>query len=378
MDGDETLAVMPLYIKEHSWGEYVFDWSWAQAVEQAGGQYYPKLVTASPMTPCVGPRLLWAREQKPEVMVAQALKAVQERAEQIDASSWHLLFPMPSEARLFELAGCSLRTGVQFHWFNANWKDFGDMTEAFTARQRKNIRRERKRSSPQAVEWREVPGTQMSEEVSETLYHFYQLTHIKRMRQGYLTREFFHALPKALGDRWLAQLCLLDGKPMAGATLFRAPASQGFSCESASPVGQLCSGETEANSNEANEASWKGGSLYGRHWGCYREYRDMHFETCYYRGQDMCLRDGMARFDAGAQGQHKLRRGFIPIPTYSAHWLRDERLASAVADFCEKEAQELESYHRACQEHTPYASHSRDKADFRLLEPHQRRWAAWV
>ena len=115
MDGDETLAVMPLYIKEHSWGEYVFDWSWAQAVEQAGGQYYPKLVTASPMTPCVGPRLLWAREQKPEVMVAQALKAVQERAEQIDASSWHLLFPMPSEARLFELAGCSLRTGVQFH-----------------------------------------------------------------------------------------------------------------------------------------------------------------------------------------------------------------------------------------------------------------------
>lgn len=354
--GDATVAVMPLYAKTHSWGEYVFDWQWADAWERAtGSPYYPKLVTAIPMTPCVGPRLLVAPGLDPALAAAAALRAVQGLAENIGASGWHLLFPLASELAWWEGQQLSYRRGQQFQWFRRGADTFDDYLGAFTARQRKTIRRERRLVQSEGFAWRFLSGGEMDEGEREALWHFYQLTYLRRGRAGYLSRQYFERAPQVLGDRFRGLLCYRDGKPVAGAVLY-AGQGAGQGAEAGGAPG--CS------------------TLYGRHWGCYEEYDQLHFEACYYRGIEACLERGWQRFDSGVQGEHKLRRGFIPVPTVSAHWIRDERLRRGVHDFCRAESRGVASYGRACAKFLPFNAEHLGFGSWDSLEPSARCWFA--
>jgi predicted N-acyltransferase len=309
-EGGAIIAVMPLYLKSHSYGEYVFDWSWAEAWQRSGLRYYPKLLTAIPFTPATGPRLCCAPGQDIGTTWSLALAAVQDLARRQGFSSWHLLFPDPAAADYLQPAGLSRRTATQFHWFNRGYGDFDDFLAGFTSRKRKSLRRERRRVTEQDLEMRTLAGAAIGERDWARFHQFYQLTYAKRSGHGgYLTREFFTRTAPALGDQVIMVQALERGEVVAAALYFR-------------------SGDT----------------LYGRYWGCLREYDSLHFETCYYQGIEFCIANGLRRFDPGAQGEHKIQRGFEPVQTCSMHWIADPRLADAVADFTRREARHTAAY----------------------------------
>ncbi len=319
-DAVGILAVMPLYLKSHSYGEYVFDWSWADAWQRSGLSYYPKLVSAIPFTPATGPRLCMRPDANAEATWATALQAIRQLASRQEISSWHLLFPEEKVASRLLQAGLHRRTATQFHWLNRGYDCFDDFLAEFTSRKRKNLRRERARVAEQGIVLKTLHGTDIGTQHWRQFHRFYQLTYAKRSGHGgYLTEAFFTETAPRLGDQVIMVLAYLEGHAVAGALYFR-------------------SADT----------------LYGRYWGCEREYDCLHFEACYYQGIEYCIKHGLSRFDPGAQGEHKIQRGFRPVPTWSNHWIADPRLSAAVGDFTRSEAVHNEAYLRQASTLLPF------------------------
>ncbi|MFK7976038.1 MAG: GNAT family N-acetyltransferase [Halioglobus sp.] len=313
-------AVMPLYLKSHSYGEYVFDWSWADAWRQSGLEYYPKLLTAIPFTPATGPRLCCAAGHDEEAMWQAALQAIQTFATERGLSSWHLLFPKQNVSERLLEQGLPRREATQFHWFNEGFSTFDDFLGTFNSRKRKSLKRERRRVEEQGLTLKTMTGEELEPRHWEQFYHFYQMTYGKRSGHGgYLTQAFFLETAAAMGQSVIMVLAYKDERAVAGALYFRSD-----------------------------------DTLYGRYWGCEREYDCLHFEACYYQGIEYCIANGLKRFDPGAQGEHKIQRGFKPIATWSNHWIADPQLSAAVGDFTRREAQHNTAYQESAATLLPF------------------------
>jgi predicted N-acyltransferase len=295
-DGRPT-AVAPAYAKSHSQGEYVFDHAWADAWERAGGSYYPKLQVAAPFTPVPGPRLLLRDDTAAPALIA-AIEAV---VRQHDLSSAHATFVEEEQLPLFEAAGWLVREGTQFHWMNRGYARFDDFLDGLASRKRKAIRKERA-AAVEGLTIRHLSGDAIGAREWDAFWTFYQDTGSRKWGRPYLTRSFFPLLGQALGDKVLLILAERDGVPIAGALNL---------------VGE--------------------DALYGRYWGCTEDVPFLHFELCYYQAIDAAIARGLSRVEAGAQGEHKLARGYEPVPTWSTHFLPDPNFRRAVADFLERE-----------------------------------------
>ena len=286
-------AAAPLYGKTHSQGEYVFDHGWAEAWERAGGQYYPKIQLAAPFSPVQGPRLLLR-----EPTLASALIAgIESLVESNDLSSAHATFIEPAQVPLFEAAGWLIREDSQFHWINRGYRDFDDFLSSLSSAKRKNIRKERARAV-EGLEIVHLTGRDLKESHWDAFWHFYQDTGSRKWGRPYLTRAFFSMLGESMADRVLLMLAQRHGRPIAGAL------------------------------NLIGEEA-----LYGRYWGCADDVPNLHFELCYYQAIEVAIALGLSRVEAGAQGGHKLARGYGPEPTYSAHFLPNASFRRAVAEF---------------------------------------------
>ncbi|MDX8126601.1 GNAT family N-acetyltransferase [Methylomonas sp. OY6] len=318
-DNQKLLAALPLYLKTHSWGEYVFDQQWAQAYQQHGLAYYPKLVSAIPFTPCQGQRLLFAPDADQTAICALLFSFIQQLAERQGISSWHCLFPEPSQLELLRSLGLSVREGVQFQWFNRGYATFTDFLQTLSADKRKMIKRERRRVAEQGIELLRVPGTEVTETQWQVFFRFYALTYLKRSSEPYLNLAFFKQIARTMPEQLLLVLAIKDDVYVGAALSF---------------IGA--------------------DTLYGRYWGCDAEYNALHFEACYYQGLDYCIEHGLARFDSGAQGEHKISRGFEPVTTYSTHWLKDAGFAKAVAQFVAREKQAIAHYKQDAANYLPF------------------------
>ena len=296
----EVAGVMPLYLKSHSRGEYVFDWAWADAYERAGGRYYPKLLCAAPFTPATGPRLMLrpgAEEATRKVLLAGALRL----CEQAGASSLHVNFPDEAEWRFLGDQGLLLRQDQQYHWLNPGYGDFDDYLGALSSGRRKTIRRER-RDAQAAAEICAFTGAEITEDHWDAFYRFYTDTGSRKWGTPYLNRTFFSLLGERMADKVLLVLARRHGEWIAGAL-------------------NLIGGEC----------------LYGRYWGCTEDVPFLHFELCYYQAIEHAIRLSLPRVEAGAQGQHKIARGYLPTAVYSAHYIADPALRAPVARYLDQE-----------------------------------------
>lgn len=318
-DHGQLLGAVPLYLKHHSYGEYVFDWAWADAYRRHGNAYYPKLVAAVPFTPVTGARLLLAPGVDEESVHTALETAIRELADVADCSSIHWLFPNAAQTDWLEARGWMRRVGYQFHWSNRGYDNFDDFLASFTADRRKKIRQERRYVREAGVRIRVMPGADASDADWNRLYDFYRQTIARHGATAYLTRAFFHAL----------------GRTMA-AHVVLVFAYRGDECVGAS-------------------LNLRGGdALYGRYWGGTPGINALHFEACYYTPIEYCIAHRLSRFEAGAQGEHKLARGLVPTRTYSAHWLRHPQFSRAVADFLARERRGVELYIDELNEHAPF------------------------
>lgn len=306
-EGERLVAAMPLYEKDHSYGEYIFDFGWANGAERAGIPYYPKLVCAVPFTPAGGRRLLVCPDHDELVLMATLVEAARELARARGASSLHVLFCTEHEHALLDELGVHGRLSHQYHWDNSGeWSCFDDFLGALRNSSRKQVRKERKRAQQCGLELSIRNASELSERDWDALWAFYNHTIDRKWGQPYLTRRFFRELSERHPENMYAAMAHEGDEPVAGAMFF-----------------------------------WRGHSLYGRYWGA-TKYNDMlHFELCYYLPMEWGLGRGMRRFEAGAQGQHKIKRGFLPQPTYSAHWVAHPGLANAVQDFLPQEAAQV-------------------------------------
>ena len=307
--GLRAIAAMPLYLKNNSWGEYVFDWSWAEAYTRHGMNYFPKFVTSIPFTPSVGTRIL-IKEGIDKLAVARLIfEKVQLKAEALGASSWHILFPKEEEHKLFNSIGISARVATQFHWYNNSYSSFSDFLASLNARKRKAIRKERKQIEDEGIIFRQTDGADISEPQWSDFYLFYQTTYLARGMQGYLDIEFFRKIGETMPEQILLINAVKDNRDIAAALFFKSK-----------------------------------DSLFGRYWGSRVEQQFLHFETCYYQGQEYAIENNLAVFDSGAQGEHKIQRGFEPIYTHSNHWIADQNFSRAIRNFLEEERGHIDQY----------------------------------
>jgi predicted N-acyltransferase len=312
-------ALMPMYLKNHSYGEYVFDHAWAEALERAGGDYYPKLQGAVPFTPVTGRRLLVASD----AAGAQLLKTAAGAVKQIGASSLHVTFLTEEEWRAAGDAGYLLRTGQQFHWENRGYDSFDQFLGELSSSKRKNLRKERASVREAGVSFDWLTGDDITEAHWDQFFDFYMDTGSRKWGTPYLTRDFFSRLGQGLGKQTLLVMAKLDGRAIAGAlNLF---------------------GE---------------GVLFGRNWGAAEYLPFLHFETCYYQAIDFAIARGLKRVEAGAQGEHKLLRGYLPVPTYSAHYIAHKGLARAVDDFLRHERAVMSENIAELSRHAPFKKSS--------------------
>jgi predicted N-acyltransferase len=318
--GETLVGAVPLYVKTNSHGEFVFDWSWAEAYEHSGGRYYPKLVSAIPFTPVRGPRLLID-------LAADNVKAIQqtllegaiELARESQMSSLHFLFPEDADAALLSAHGLLSRKTIQFHWRNNDYRDFDDFLDALSAKKRKEIRRERRSVVEQGITVEILEGAKIACAKWDIFYEFYCSTFERRWGSPRFTREFFYSLSERLPRETLLILAYHAGEPIAGAF-----------------------------------AMLGARTLYGRHWGCSRQFANLHFELCYYQTIDYCIRHKLAGVDAGVQGEHKLSRGFEPVAAWSCHWIRHPGFRDAIEDFLHRETQGVDAYIDELNLHLPY------------------------
>lgn len=319
MDNQALIAVMPLYLKFHSWGEYVFDQAWAQAYQSHGLAYYPKYLTSIPFTPCVGPRLIIKADQPFAPIVAILLKFIQSQADLQGVSSWHCLFAEPGLIKSLAAEKLIIRETVQFQWFNRGYSSLDDFLATLTASKRKMIKRERRKVREQGIYLQRLLGKQIQTTDWQLFYRFYALTYLKRQSQPYLNLAFFLTLASTMPEQLQLIFAIKDSQPVAAALFI-----------------------------EGTD------SLFGRYWGCDDEYDVLHFEACYYQGIDYCITQGLKRFDSGAQGEHKIARGFEPISTYSAHWIKAPEFALAIHDFVRRETNHINQYRLAAAAYLPF------------------------
>ena len=317
---DALVAVLPLYRKSHSYGEYVFDWSWADAYHHHGIDYYPKLLSAIPFTPASGPRLACHDDCDRGLLMATLSQALQTRVEQSGASGWHLLFPDLPQLNLLQTLDADLRLGCQFHWFNQGFGSFDDFLASFSSRKRKDVRKERQRVVQQGLTLTRLCGEAIDDDAWQLFYHCYQATYAKRSGHGgYLTEAFFQQLRESMPEQLMMVVAHEGEQPIAAALYF-------FSST----------------------------TLYGRYWGALAERDGLHFEACYYQGIEFCIERGLATFDAGAQGEHKISRGFTPTLTYSLHYLHHPQFRQAVQHFLEQESEATRQYQQAASSSLPF------------------------
>ena len=318
-EADGTLGgVAPAYAKSHSQGEYVFDHSWADAWERAGGSYYPKLLIGVPFSPVPGPRLLARDPQSARALIAGAEALVDRHG----MSGAHANFVADDQLDLFRDSGWLIREGTQFHWANDGYATFDEFLGALASRKRKAIRKERA-AAVEGLEIVHITGRDLTEAHWDAFWRFYQDTGARKWGQPYLKRKFFSLLGERMGDRVLLMLAMRDGSPIAGAL-------------------NLIGGDT----------------LYGRYWGCSEDVPFLHFELCYYQAIDAAIARGLSRVEAGAQGEHKLARGYVPVPTWSAHYIPDPGFRAAIADFVAREQRAVESNMAFLSEMAPFRKSS--------------------
>jgi uncharacterized protein len=311
------VAVAPMYAKSHSYGEYVFDHAWAHALERAGGSYYPKLQVAVPFSPVPGPRLL--RRPGTCVPVAAFASAFQQACRSLDLSSVHVTFCTEAEWNGLGELGWLQRLGMQFHWVNDGYRSFEDFLGALSSRKRKVLRRERRDANAAGLTIRAISGNELKEAHWDAFYRFYHATVDRKWGGAYLTRKFFSLLGERLRERVVLMMAWNGTKPVAGAL-------------------NVAGADT----------------LYGRNWGCVGEWPFLHFELCYYRAIEWAIEHGFQRVEAGAQGRHKIQRGYLPKPTYSAHWIAHTGLRRAVANSLEHERPQVLAELAALEEQSPF------------------------
>lgn len=318
-DQRQPVALMPLFLKNNSRGEYVFDWSWADAYHRHGLDYYPKFVSAIPFTPCPGPRICTATGQDRDAIYRLLSTYIPEQAIKLKVSSWHVLFPEQAECKALDDLGIQQRLGCQYQWFNRDFASFDDFLGRFASRKRKNIRKERQKIVDAGIRFDVLTGHDITQAHWEQFYLFYQSTFFVRGRAPYLTESFFRLIGKSLPESLLLVMAKKDGKYIAGALSF---------------IGA--------------------DTLYGRYWGCTEEYQFLHFETCYYQGIDFCIDRGLKRFDSGAQGEHKIQRGFEPVLTWSNHWIAHPEFDQAISRFLEDEEKYIRRYQKEAANYLPF------------------------
>ena len=308
----------PLYVKSHSYGEYVFDYAWAAAFERAGGRYYPKLQVCVPFTPVPGPRLATTPDAPPETAGLLAAGLI-ELAEANNFSSAHVTFADEKDMAVLRAAGWLERRGVQYHWFNRGYGCFDDFLAGLSSRKRKQIRRERREAAESGIVVRALTGDDLTPAHWDAFHHLYMRTAERKWGGGYLTRTFFRLLGETMADKVLLVMCEDRGQWVGGALNL---------------IGR--------------------DALYGRNWGGDGAVPFLHFEACYYQAIDFAIARGLSRVEAGAQGEHKLQRGYQPVPTYSAHWIVDRGLRRAVADFLAMEQEHMAKVTEELSALTPY------------------------
>jgi hypothetical protein len=315
---DKLVAAAPLYLKSHSYGEYVFDWGWADAFERAGGRYYPKLQSSVPFTPVGGPRLLVRADA--DVFYGDALiGGMKQVCEQLGVSSLHVTFPGEAEWHRLGEHGFLKRIGEQFHWLNDDYASFDDFLSRLSSRKRKNIRKEREKADSYGLDIRTLSGNEITQQDWDAFYGFYCNTSDRKWGEAYLSRDFFSMLSERMADR-VVLIMAYDGS-------------------------QTVAGALNLLGRDA---------LYGRNWGCSQSYRFLHFEICYYRAIDYAIAHGLNRVEAGAQGPHKLQRGYLPVRTYSAHWIRDPGLRDAIERYLRSERIQIDDEIDFLAEHSPF------------------------
>ena len=321
LEDDRGLAgALPTWLKTHSYGEFVFDFAWAQAYARHGLRYYPKLVAAAPFTPATGPRCLVRSDLDRESIAAQLLTALGEYADEQGLSSAHVLFPAEAERNLLERDPAWLmRRDCQFHWRNRDYADFEDFLGSFTADKRKKARRERRRVAEAGITFESRRGSEASPEEILAAWQLHRITFLRRGNEPYLAAETFLEIARTMGEALLFKFAKLGDDIVAVAVFF---------------IGS--------------------DTLYGRYWGCNENFHSLHFETCYHQGIEFCIEQRLAYFEPGTQGEHKVSRGFEPTYTYSAHRIAEPRFRAAIADYLQRESEAVERYAAGIAEHVPY------------------------
>ena len=313
------IGCVPMYLKNHSYGEYVFDHSWAAAYERAGGHYYPKLQICSPFSPVPGPRFLVRADADFESTASTLLAGCLEVARQREVETLHVTFCGEAEWRFLGEHGLLQRTGEQFHWENRDYGSFDDFLADLASRKRKALKKERREALENGISVEVLSGSSLREEHWNAMFGFYMDTGSRKWGSPYLNRDCFRRIGDAMADQVVLILAKRAGKYIAGALNFRGA-----------------------------------DTLYGRYWGCTEEHRFLHFELCYYQAIDYAIAHGLARVEAGAQGPHKLARGYRPKTTYSAHWIKDPGFRRAVADYLVRERAQVQSEIDHLDEHSPF------------------------
>jgi len=320
---EQIIGAMPLYLKQHSYGEFVFDWSWAQAYEQQGMQYFPKALCAIPFTPVQGTRILCAQSADIEVVQSKMIEGLKTLVLHNGLSSAHVLFPKTSEIESFKKQGLMLRDSVQFHWHNQAFENFEDFLSHLTMKRRKNIRREREQVLRESINFRHVAGNVSTEQDWEFFYRCYENTYLEHQSSPYLNEAFFKLWAKLMPENLHLIIAERHGNPIAASLLV---------------VDSQCS------------------KAYGRYWGAIEHIPCLHFETAYYQAIEYCIAHKIQTFEGGAQGEHKMARGFLPTTIQSAHFIADPQFSRAVQHFLDREHQGIGAYVDELAEHSPLKS----------------------
>ena len=313
------IGAVPAYIKTHSYGEFVFDFAWAQAYVHHGRRYYPKLTIAVPFTPATGPRFLIRPDANVAAVAKRLLAAVQTYAHAQSLSSVHALFIDEATRQACAQAGWLLRRDCQFHWANRGYESFEAYLETFTAEKRKKARRERRRVQEAGIRFETRSGAELDAALLDAIYALHRDTFLRHGHEPYLTRAFFTQIARTMGDALTVKIARYVNHPVAVAIFFK-------------------SADT----------------LYGRYWGAAADFHSLHFETCYHQGIEYCIEQGLARFEPGTQGEHKVSRGFEPTLTWSAHYIADAPFRIAIGEYLEREGEAIDTYAAEVREHVPY------------------------
>jgi uncharacterized protein len=318
-DGAGLAAAVPAFRKTHSYGEFVFDFAWAQAYSRFGSRYYPKLTVAVPFTPATGPRLLVRPDLDRTTIARRLLTEIESYATSHSISSVHALFLDEPAHEVCAQAGWLIRRDCQFHWTNHNYPSFDAYLETFTADKRKKAKRERRRVAEAGIVFETRMGPDLDERTLDYVYAFHRDTFLRHGHEPYLTRQFFSEAVRTMGDALMVKLAVHAGTPVAAAIFF-----------------------------------WSRSALFGRYWGSSQDYNSLHFEACYHQGIEFCIEHGVARFEPGTQGEHKVSRGFEPTLTWSAHFIANRRFRDAIESYLEREGASVDAYAEEVQAHVPY------------------------